>query len=118
MTVGELLSRIDSRELLEWSAYERVHGPIGPDRADTQAAVIASTIARTMGGKKARRFKLSDFIPVWDRRPQTWEEQLAAVRTMNRALGGRDLTRPTTAQEASHGNERRPGEPPRPHRRR
>lgn len=28
MTVRELLERIDSRELAEWAAYERVAGPV------------------------------------------------------------------------------------------
>lgn len=29
MTVRELLRRIDSREITEWEAYERAHGPLG-----------------------------------------------------------------------------------------
>ncbi|WP_415840191.1 hypothetical protein [Nocardiopsis gilva] len=28
--MGELLTRIDARELTEWQAYELVYGPLGP----------------------------------------------------------------------------------------
>lgn len=42
---------------------------------------------------KGRRFVPKDFIPRWDRKPeQSWQEQLATVKAINRALGGADLT--------------------------
>jgi hypothetical protein len=92
MTVGELLARIDSRELTAWMAYERVAGPLGPERADMQAAIIASTIANANRGKRGRAFKPEDFIPKWDQiRPQQQTEQdhLRLVQALNRAMGGR-----------------------------
>ena len=59
-TVRELLTRIDSRELTEWLAYYGLN-PWGPERADLNAGIVASTVANVMttGG----RFKPSDFMP-------------------------------------------------------
>ncbi|MDS1269690.1 DUF4035 domain-containing protein [Lipingzhangella sp. LS1_29] len=88
MTVGELLGRISSRELSEWMAYERVTGPLGPERADLHAAIVASTVANANRGKRGRAAKPADFIPRWDRREQSWQEQLATVQRINTALGG------------------------------
>ncbi|WP_083828978.1 DUF4035 domain-containing protein [Parafrankia sp. EUN1f] len=92
MTVGELLARIDSKELTAWAAYEQVNGPLGPLRGDYQAALIAATITNMLAGKKAGQKKLNDFLLEWDRRPQTWQEQLELVRAMNARLGGTDTT--------------------------
>jgi hypothetical protein len=51
-------------------------------------------VANANRGKKGRKFVPRDFIPKWDRRPaQTWQEQLAIVRTLNRAFGGVDRTK-------------------------
>ncbi|WP_083390751.1 phage tail assembly protein T [Parafrankia soli] len=109
MTVGELLARIDSAEISAWMAYEQVTGPLGPARGDYQAAVVSATVANAMAGKKSRRRKLADFLIDWDsRRPQSWEEQLAAVRQINRAMGGRDLTGGTHGDaDVSAGQDRR-----------
>ncbi|WP_076784714.1 phage tail assembly protein T [Parafrankia discariae] len=100
MTVGELLARIDSREITAWAAYEQVHGPLGPVRGDYQAALIAATITNMLASKKGVRKKLADFLLEWDHKPQTWEDQLAAVRSMNKALGGTD----TTSEGRRHGD--------------
>lgn len=64
MTVGQLLAGIDSRELAEWAAYERMHGPLGQQRDDQLTALVASTVANAFrdGGKVAQ---VSDFLPTW-----------------------------------------------------
>lgn len=99
-----MLEAMTSRLVTEWMAYELVAGPLGPGRADLQAAIISATVANANRGKKGRRAHPKDFIPTWDRKPAMgWEEQLAAVKTMNRAMGGADLTK-----EARRGD---PGEP-------
>ena len=68
-------------------------GPIGPDRGDIQAAIVASTVANANRGKKGRKLTPADFIPKWDRgRQQSWQEQLAKVKAINRAMGGVDNT--------------------------
>lgn len=94
MTVGELLRRIDSRELNAWAAYERVAGPLGPERADIHAGIIASTIANAYRGKRGRRYTPADFIPKWDDLPrrspadQDPHDHLRLVRALHRAMGG------------------------------
>jgi len=96
MTVGELLSRTDSRELTGWAAYERVTGPLDPrERGDVQAAIIAATVSNAMRSKKGRSAKPADFIPDWDKTsstqdsgPQTPDDHLRAVRQINAAMGG------------------------------
>ena len=87
MTVEELLSRMSSRELTEWAAYEEIAGPVGPARSDLQAGIIAATVAN-VHRSKGKPATPSDFIPTWDRRPQTPEEQLRIVLALNKAFGG------------------------------
>ncbi|GAA3223280.1 phage tail assembly protein T [Actinocorallia longicatena] len=93
MTVAELLARISSAEITEWAAYEEIAGPLGPARGDIQTALVASTIANANRGKGPKA-KIKDFLLTWDRRPQTWQEQLAIVKQlharMTRKKGGDD----------------------------
>jgi hypothetical protein len=65
MTVGRLLASIDSRELTEWQAYERLYGPLGQARDDQLAALISAQVAGTFSGKAV---KVADFMPDWTRR--------------------------------------------------
>ena len=53
-----MLREIESAELSEWMAYERIE-PFGQRRGDYQAAVIAQTVARCAGNKNT---KLEDFL--------------------------------------------------------
>ncbi|MFF2774862.1 hypothetical protein ACFVU3_08125 [Streptomyces sp. NPDC058052] len=90
MPVGELLARISSAELTEWAAYERIAGPIGPDRLDALTALQTAVIANGSRGKNQRPFTPSDFMPQWGGKPrQTWQQMLAAVKTMHVRLGGK-----------------------------
>ncbi|MCD0450763.1 DUF4035 domain-containing protein [Actinocorallia sp. API 0066] len=68
-------------------AYEQIAGPLGPARADAQAALVASVIANANRGK-GRRFTPADFMPAWDRQPQSLHEQIAAIKAHHRRLGG------------------------------
>lgn len=91
MTVTELLSRMDSRELSEWMAYEQVEGPIGGARGDVHAAMgVAATI--NVNRKRQQPYPVSDFVPRWDtrRESQTPEQMLAIVVGLNRRMGGTD----------------------------
>ena len=54
--VGELGARISARELSEWAAFERIEGPLGLERADMQAAIVASVIANTNREKNQRPY--------------------------------------------------------------
>ena len=60
-TVRELLCRLTARELREWELYYSLE-PFGEQRADMRAALIAMTTAQVMGGKKAQKLKLRDFM--------------------------------------------------------
>ncbi len=90
MTVAEMLRRIDSAELSEWMAYERVAGPLGGARGDQQAAVVASTVANAMRSK-GRAYKVDDFVPQWGPSEQSHDDLLAKALAINAALGGVDL---------------------------
>lgn len=95
MPVAELLARTSGQELTDWMAYESLEGPLDPLwRGDYQAAVVATTVANAMRGKRGRKARIEDFLPEWGgREPQTWQEQLAIVEQLNRRLGGKDLRR-------------------------
>jgi len=77
-------------ELSEWMAYDAIE-PIGPERGDLQAAVVAATIANIHRKKGKKPFKLSDFTLKFDGpTEQTPEQMLRLVEVINEALGGKD----------------------------
>lgn len=91
MTVADLDSRLDSAELTEWMAFERMTGPLGRRRHDIQAATIAATIANANRGKKGRKFKMTDFlIPYGEQNRKTPEQMLSTIKGLNRAMGGEE----------------------------
>lgn len=92
MPVRELLSRVSSRELTEWMAYERLTGPLDSRlRGDISAGVIAATVANSAGAKSTAR--PADFLPTWYERPKTPEEIWQEVMKANAAMGGHVVTR-------------------------
>lgn len=81
-----MLATVSSRELSEWQAYERVTGPLGPQRGDHQVAMLAAVLANTARDPKKRSqpFTGRDFL-LWadaDREEQSMEEQMAMFRAM------------------------------------
>lgn len=63
VTAEELGETMSGRELMEWTAFERVHGPVlVHDRIDVGFAMLARTIANLLGN---RRFKIQHFLPPW-----------------------------------------------------
>jgi hypothetical protein len=56
VNVDELAEEMTSAQLTEWIAYDRLE-PLGGDRLDATAALIAWTIHSTAGGKG----KIDDF---------------------------------------------------------
>jgi hypothetical protein len=80
---------VTSREITEWMAYERVTGPLGPERMDSLVAMLTATVANTARGKGTRAATPKDFMPKWDRGArQDWREMLSAVKAYNRQIGG------------------------------
>lgn len=67
-SVREAQKHIGSREFSEWLAFDRTH-PIGWERFDTAAALIAMVTASAWGSK--RKFKLEDFQIRWGRQTKT-----------------------------------------------
>ncbi|MFJ2002184.1 phage tail assembly protein T [Streptomyces chartreusis] len=87
--MAELDSQLDSYELTEWMVIEKMTGPLGRRRGDIQAATIAAAIANANRGKGGRKFKVTDFlIPYGEAARKTPEQMLAAVKDINRSLGG------------------------------
>jgi hypothetical protein len=89
MTVADLDMRLGSAELTEWMAYEKITGPLGRRRHDIQAATIASTVANANRGK-GKRFEVRDFLPTYGLERQGPQEMLAAIRSINRSMGGEE----------------------------
>ncbi|MCX4686760.1 hypothetical protein OG401_21005 [Kitasatospora purpeofusca] len=73
-------------------AYERLTGPLGPERGDVLHGILTAVTHNTAARKKRAP---KDFIPKWTRGPrraQPWQDMLAVVRAANTALGGTDRT--------------------------
>ncbi len=93
MTVADLDSRLDSSELTEWMVFEKITGPLGRRRNDIQAATIAATIANANRGKKGRKFSMKDFLIPYGEQRKTPEQMLAAIKGLNKAMGGEERGR-------------------------
>jgi hypothetical protein len=65
-----LLGRISARELTEWMAFDRVCGPIGQQRDDQLAALIAERVTNSLSSGKGRRMAVTDFLPRWGLTPE------------------------------------------------
>ncbi|WP_433225615.1 phage tail assembly protein T [Actinomadura formosensis] len=78
MTVGALLRSIDSRELTEWQIYERMYGPLGQQRDDQLAALIAAAVANVFRDK-GKAAEPKDYLPRWEapQRPAEPPEEVA-----------------------------------------
>lgn len=93
MTVGEMLARVDSRELTEWEAYERVAGPVGDERLDHLFAMLQATIGNVNRSKKQKAYEPEAFMPKWGVAkpapgPMSGHEMLEAVKRLNKRMGG------------------------------
>jgi hypothetical protein len=76
MTVSELERSMPATELVEWVEFYGVE-PFGDFRADLRSAIVATTIARTMGGN--RKVRPIDFMPFNDERTQRNAARAAAT---------------------------------------
>jgi hypothetical protein len=63
-------------------------GPLGRRRHDIQAATIAATVANASRGKKGKKLKVTDFLLPYGTERKSPEEMLAAIRGINRSMGG------------------------------
>lgn len=60
-SVAEAQQRISSREYTGWECYTELYGPIGPEREDYHAALIAQMLYEINRGKAPSR-PLEDFL--------------------------------------------------------
>jgi hypothetical protein len=97
MTVAELLSRISSKELMEWMAFEQLE-PFGYEQEMLGHAITATTIANVNRGKDQKPYKIEDFLPklkyVEEKPEQTVEDTVTAVKLLNITFGGIDKRKP------------------------
>lgn len=63
------LSRISSRELSEWWAYEMAEGPLGAARQDYWQSRLLTLVANIVRGSDAKPVEPQDFI-AWLRTPE------------------------------------------------
>ena len=72
--------------------WERLHGPLGPERADWNAALVAASVANSLSSKKSKRKKLADFVIDWGggaaKQRKTPEQLLAAAKGWVQRAGG------------------------------
>ncbi len=95
MTVSELLDRTSSLELSEWRAYERDTGPIGQQRDDQLAAMVAFYTVRALTGKSGKSLKLRDVVPSWKPdEPQDWRTMRDKLKALTVAAGGEVIEAP------------------------
>lgn len=95
-TVRELLSRIDSKELAEWQAYDSID-PFGEMRADLRAGIIASASLAPHMKKGKKPPKPADFIPTF--RPAGAEPAWAEPDTIKFKLMGHTVANGGTIKE-------------------
>jgi len=83
MTVGELSTRMDSRELTEWIAYTRYYEAL-PDQWEQTGLVVASLLAPY--AKEGRSPKARDFVPLTTP-PQHESQDREAILKLKATLG-------------------------------
>ncbi len=98
MTVAELLSRISSKELMEWQAFEQLE-PFGYEIEMLGHAQTACTISNRLRNPEEEPKKIQDFMPKLenniDAKPeQTIDDMVTAVKTLNITFGGIDKRKP------------------------
>ncbi len=69
----------------EWIAYNQLE-PIGEERADLRAGIIASTVANVHRGKR-KAFKASDFMPKFEQNQGGVTQSLASMKAMMQRFG-------------------------------
>lgn len=85
MTVAELLGRISSQELTEWQAFFKLE-PWGTEVELLGHAQTAATLANINRGKGTQPYSVKDFMPKFDKKPQTVNEMKAALQSWAAAV--------------------------------
>ncbi len=81
---------MSSAEVTEWAGYEGVTGPLGQERDDVLAAMVAFYVVSALSGKKGRRLKLDKLMPRWGRRQrQSADVMEQMAKSLTAAHGGK-----------------------------
>lgn len=86
-----MLASMPWRIWQDWIAYNALE-PIGEERADLRAGIIAATTANCLARRKGKpAYRAADFMPKFgeQRRWLTPDEQFKKILIANRLLGGR-----------------------------
>lgn len=78
MTRSELLDRISEEERRQWMVLEAIE-PYGERRLDLLHGALCALLANIHRGPNRPPFKAADFIPDFDRKPQTPEDMFKAM---------------------------------------
>ena len=90
MTLAELGERMSAREFLDWQTFDSLE-PIGGERIDLAAGIVAATIANAnRDPRKGKAFRPADFMPLSPKPPPATDgglaDFLAWAREHNRRL--------------------------------
>lgn len=66
--MAELDLKLSAWEIKEWAAYEFVSGPLGGERVDMLAAMLAKTMVNLFRSKGSREATVTDYMPKWGTR--------------------------------------------------
>jgi hypothetical protein len=96
-----MLALIDSRELSEWMAYERVAGPLGPERDNLHAGLVTAAIYNVNRDRGRKAFRPQDFLFEFTSSEQTHEQTPGGIYGMFRmwADAARRKLRPPTGSD-------------------
>ena len=83
MTVGELSTRMDSRELAEWMAYTRYFQALPDPWRQTGLEVSAMLAPHSPRGRAP---SADDFVPI-EKPPQHTDQMIDQLRALKSALG-------------------------------
>ena len=89
-TVSELLTRVSSHELTEWMAFSTLE-PFGVDAENLGHAITASTIANVNRGKNQQPYKVTDFMPKFEKQEQSTDQMIQLAEMFTAGMGGQDL---------------------------
>ena len=91
MTVRQLETRMEARELQEWMAFFAME-PWGAVRADYRSGVVAATLVNVNGGKKGKKpTQADDFFNLYTKhsnRKQTNQQQISIMQKIAAVQNG------------------------------
>ena len=84
-----MLSRMSSKELMEWIAFFTLE-PFGSEAQFMGHAITASTVANVNRPKGRKAYKPDEFMPKFEKKEQTVDEMIQIAQAMTIAMGGED----------------------------